>query len=107
MECLDGKEKWSVVEFFRECWSIQILVQNEVVFVQYLDVGLWYLVFYNDGKDKEMVFFNIVVLDLVQDCLCNCYGNGECVFGVCYCFLGFLGVDCVKVVCFVLCSGNG
>lgn len=62
MERLDGKEKWSVVESPRERRSIQTLVQNEAVFVQYLDAGLWHLAFYNDGKDKEMVSFNTVVL---------------------------------------------
>ncbi|KAL2779394.1 teneurin-2 isoform 2 [Daubentonia madagascariensis] len=107
MERLDGKEKWSVVESPRERRSIQTLVQNEAVFVQYLDVGLWHLAFYNDGKDKEMVSFNTVVLDSVQDCPRNCHGNGECVSGLCHCFPGFLGADCGKAACPVLCSGNG
>uniref|UniRef100_A0A8I3X416 Teneurin transmembrane protein 2 n=1 Tax=Callithrix jacchus TaxID=9483 RepID=A0A8I3X416_CALJA len=107
MERLDGKEKWSVVESPRERRSIQTLVQNEAVFVQYLDVGLWHLAFYNDGKDKEMVSFSTVVLDSVQDCPRNCHGNGECVSGVCHCFPGFLGADCAKAACPVLCSGNG
>lgn len=62
MERLDGKEKWSVVESPRERRSIQTLVQNEAVFVQYLDVGLWHLAFYNDGKDKELVSFTTVIL---------------------------------------------
>lgn len=62
MERLDGKEKWSVVESPRERRSIQTLVQNEAVFVQYLDMGLWHLAFYNDGKDKETVSFSTVVL---------------------------------------------
>ena len=65
MERLDGKEKWSVVESPRERRSIQTLVQNEAVFVQYLDVGLWHLAFYNDGKDKEMVSFNTVVFSVI------------------------------------------
>ncbi|XP_074068571.1 teneurin-2 isoform X5 [Macrotis lagotis] len=107
MERLDGKEKWSVVESPRERRSIQTLVQNEAVFVQYLDIGLWHLAFYNDGKDKEMVSFNTVVLDSVQDCPRNCHGNGECVSGVCHCFPGFHGADCAKAACPVLCSGNG
>ncbi|XP_073913831.1 teneurin-2 isoform X9 [Castor canadensis] len=107
MERLDGKEKWSVVESPRERRSIQTLVQNEAVFVQYLDVGLWHLAFYNDGKDKETVSFNTVVLDSVQDCPRNCHGNGECVSGLCHCFPGFLGADCAKAACPVLCSGNG
>ncbi|XP_036896596.1 teneurin-2 isoform X2 [Sturnira hondurensis] len=107
MERLDGKEKWSVVESPRERRSIQTLVQNEAVFVQYLDAGLWHLAFYNDGKDKEMVSFNTVVLDSVQDCPRNCHGNGECVSGLCHCFPGFLGADCAKAACPVLCSGNG
>lgn len=62
MERLDGKEKWSVVESPRERRSVQTLVQNEAVFVQYLDVGLWHLAFYNDGKDKEVVSFSTVIL---------------------------------------------
>ncbi|XP_019596469.2 teneurin-2 isoform X6 [Rhinolophus sinicus] len=107
MERLDGKEKWSVVESPRERRSIQTLVQNEAVFVQYLDVGLWHLAFYNDGKDKELVSFSTVVLDSVQDCPRNCHGNGECVSGLCHCFPGFLGADCAKAACPVLCSGNG
>ncbi|KAM4826765.1 LOW QUALITY PROTEIN: teneurin-2 [Thomomys bottae] len=107
MERLDGKEKWSVVESPRERRSIQTLVQNEAVFVQYLDMGLWHLAFYNDGKDKEMVSFNTVILDSVQDCPRNCHGNGECVSGLCHCFPGFLGADCAKAACPVLCSGNG
>ncbi|XP_072002049.1 teneurin-2 isoform X4 [Engystomops pustulosus] len=107
MERLDGKEKWSVIEAPRERRSIQTLVQNEAVFVQYLDVGIWHLAFYNDGKDKEMVSFNTVVLDSVQDCPRNCDGNGECVSGVCHCFPGFHGADCAKAACPVLCSGNG
>uniref|UniRef100_A0A803TY01 Teneurin-2 n=1 Tax=Anolis carolinensis TaxID=28377 RepID=A0A803TY01_ANOCA len=107
MERLDGKEKWSVVESPRERRSIQTLVQNEAVFVQYLDVGLWHLAFYNDGKDKEVVSFSTVVLDSVQDCPRNCHGNGECVSGVCHCFPGYHGADCAKAACPVLCSGNG
>ncbi|XP_026714247.1 teneurin-2 isoform X10 [Athene cunicularia] len=118
MERLDGKEKWSVVESPRERRSIQTLVQNEAVFVQYLDVGLWHLAFYNDGKDKEVVSFSTVILDSVQDCPRNCHGNGECVSGVCHCFPGFHGADCAKgrrhfnkykkkAACPVLCSGNG
>ncbi|KAL6038122.1 hypothetical protein STEG23_010854, partial [Scotinomys teguina] len=51
MERLDGKEKWSVVESPERC-SIQTLVQNEAVFVQYLDVGLWHLAFYNDARTR-------------------------------------------------------
>ncbi|KAK2544778.1 Tenm2 [Columba livia] len=134
MERLDGKEKWSVVESPRERRSIQTLVQNEAVFVQYLDVGLWHLAFYNDGKDKEVISFSTVILDSVQDCPRNCHGNGECVSGVCHCFPGFHGADCAKgaiplcstylcvaittpedlyplfdnpAACPVLCSGNG
>lgn len=69
MERLDGKEKWSVVESPRERRSIQTLVQNEAVFVQYLDVGLWHLAFYNDGKDKEVVSFSTVILGMYASML--------------------------------------
>lgn len=77
MERLDGKEKWSVVESPRERRSIQTLVQNEAVFVQYLDVGLWHLAFYNDGKDKEMVSFNTVVLGRSDLSEVTCHGGEE------------------------------
>ncbi|KAG5853501.1 hypothetical protein ANANG_G00074110 [Anguilla anguilla] len=107
MERLDGKEKWSVVESPRERRSIQTVVLNEAVFVQYLDPGTWHLAFYNDGKEKESVSFSTAVLDSVQECPRNCHGNGECVSGVCHCFPGFHGMDCSKVACPVLCSGNG
>ncbi|KAL4631291.1 teneurin-2-like isoform X5 [Arapaima gigas] len=107
MERLDGKEKWSVVESPRERRSVQTVVLNEAVFVQYLDPGTWHLAFYNDGKEKESVSFSTSILDSVQECPRNCHGNGECVSGVCHCFPGFHGMDCSKVACPVLCSGNG
>lgn len=62
MERLDGKEKWSVVESPRERRSIQTVVLNEAVFVQYLDPGTWHLAFYNDGKEKESVSFSTAIL---------------------------------------------
>ncbi|XP_051790160.1 teneurin-2 isoform X2 [Erpetoichthys calabaricus] len=107
MERLDGKEKWSVVESPRERRSIQTVVLNEAVFVQYLDTGSWHLAFYNDGKDKEAVSFSTAILESVQECPRNCHSNGECVSGVCHCFPGFHGADCSKAACPVLCSGNG
>ncbi|XP_042558730.1 teneurin-2-like [Clupea harengus] len=107
MERLDGKEKWSVVESPRERRSIQTVVQNEAVFVQYLDAGIWHLAFYNDGKEKESVSFSTAIMDSIQECPRNCHGNGECVSGVCHCFPGFHGMDCSKAACPVLCSGNG
>uniref|UniRef100_A0A3B3R151 Teneurin-2 n=1 Tax=Paramormyrops kingsleyae TaxID=1676925 RepID=A0A3B3R151_9TELE len=107
MERLDGREKWSVVESPRERRSVQTVVLNEAVFVQHLDPGSWHLAFYNDGKEREMVSFNTVVLESVQECPQNCHGNGECVSGVCHCFPGFHGMDCAKAACPVLCSGNG
>lgn len=68
-----------MVESPRERRSIQTLVQNEAVFVQYLDVGLWHLAFYNDGKDKEMVSFNTVVLGRygVSEVICHQEKNGN------------------------------
>ncbi|XP_014849252.1 PREDICTED: teneurin-2-like isoform X3 [Poecilia mexicana] len=107
MERLDGKEKWSVVESPRERRSIQTVVLNEAVFVQYLDAGAWHLAFYNDGRERESVSFSTNVMDSVQECPRNCHGNGECNSGVCHCFPGFHGMDCSKAACPVLCSGNG
>ncbi|XP_062309102.1 teneurin-2 isoform X2 [Osmerus eperlanus] len=107
MERLDGKEKWSVVESPRERRSIQTVVLNEAVFVQYLDPGTWHLAFYNDGRERETVSFSTVVLDSVQECPQNCHSNGECMSGVCHCFPGFHGMDCSKAACPVLCGGNG
>ena len=62
MERLDGKEKWSVVESPRERRSIQTVVLNEAVFVQYLDAGAWHLAFYNDGREREAVSFSTNVM---------------------------------------------
>lgn len=62
MERLDGKEKWSVVESPRERRSIQTVVLNEAVFVQYLDAGAWHLAFYNDGRERETVSFSTNVM---------------------------------------------
>lgn len=62
MERLDGKEKWSVVESPRERRSIQTVVLNEAVFVQYLDAGSWHLAFYNDGREMEMVSFSTNIM---------------------------------------------
>lgn len=62
MERLDGKEKWSVVESPRERRSIQTVVLNEAVFVQYLDAGAWHLAFYNDGRERETVSFSTNVI---------------------------------------------
>lgn len=62
MERLDGKEKWSVVESPRERRSIQTVVLNEAVFVQYLDAGAWHLAFYNDGRERESVSFSTNVM---------------------------------------------
>ncbi|CAG08395.1 unnamed protein product, partial [Tetraodon nigroviridis] len=107
MERLDGKEKWSVVESPRERRSIQTVVLNEAVFVQYLDAGSWHLAFYNDGREMETVSFSTNIMDSVQECPRNCHGNGECNSGVCHCFPGFHGMDCSKAACPVLCSGNG
>uniref|UniRef100_A0A3Q3WJ75 Uncharacterized protein n=1 Tax=Mola mola TaxID=94237 RepID=A0A3Q3WJ75_MOLML len=99
MERLDGKEKWSVVESPRERRSIQTVVLNEAVFVQYLDAGAWHLAFYNDGREREMVSFSTNIMDSVQECPRNCHGNGECNSGVCHCFPGFHGMDCSKGSC--------
>lgn len=53
-----------MVESPRERRSIQTVVQNEAIFVQYLDPGTWHLAFYNDGKEKEPVSFSTVALGM-------------------------------------------
>lgn len=40
-------------------------------------------------------------------CNQNCHGNGECIEGVCRCFLGFGGEDCRERICPRGCSGHG
>lgn len=62
MERLDGKQKWSVVETPRERRSVQTVVLNEAVFVQYLEPGSWHLAFYNDGREGEAISFSMAVL---------------------------------------------
>ncbi|KAM5223725.1 teneurin-4 isoform 13-T14 [Hipposideros larvatus] len=80
---------------------------HETGFIQYLDSGIWHLAFYNDGKESEVVSFLTTAIESVDNCPSNCYGNGDCISGICHCFLGFLGPDCGRASCPVLCSGNG
>lgn len=72
MERLDGKEKWSVVESPRERRSIQTVVLNEAVFVQYLDAGAWHLAFYNDGRERESVSFSTNVMGEKESTFYRC-----------------------------------
>uniref|UniRef100_A0AAQ4QAD9 Teneurin transmembrane protein 2 n=1 Tax=Gasterosteus aculeatus aculeatus TaxID=481459 RepID=A0AAQ4QAD9_GASAC len=80
MERLDGKEKWSVVESPRERRSIQTVVLNEAVFVQYLDAGAWHLAFYNDGREREAVSFSTNVMGETESALEVVTGEGEGTF---------------------------
>uniref|UniRef100_A0A3P8VNY4 Teneurin transmembrane protein 3 n=1 Tax=Cynoglossus semilaevis TaxID=244447 RepID=A0A3P8VNY4_CYNSE len=80
---------------------------HEAGFIQYLDLGIWHLAFYNDGRNTEHVSFNTIVIDSIMECPQNCHGNGDCLSGICHCFPGFLGPDCSRAACPVLCSGNG
>ncbi|KAL2076391.1 hypothetical protein ACEWY4_028012, partial [Coilia grayii] len=82
-------------------------VQNEAVFVQYLDAGIWHLAFYNDGKEKESVSLQHRHIGLYPRMPKKLPWQRECVSGVCHCFPGFHGMDCSKAACPVLCSGNG
>lgn len=77
MERLDGKEKWSVVESPRERRSIQTVVLNEAVFVQYLDAGAWHLAFYNDGREREIVSFSTNVMGESDGRLLICWRAAE------------------------------
>lgn len=51
-----------MVESPRERRSIQTVVLNEAVFVQYLDAGAWHLAFYNDGREREIVSFSTNIM---------------------------------------------
>ncbi|XP_016323114.1 teneurin-2 isoform X4 [Sinocyclocheilus anshuiensis] len=104
MERLDGKEKWSVIESPRERRSIQTVVQNEAIFVQYLDPGTWHLAFYNDGKEKEPVSFSTVALEV---CSADCGSHGVCVGGVCHCEEGWTGTSCDQRLCNPQCVKHG
>lgn len=68
-----------MVESPRERRSIQTVVLNEAVFVQYLDAGAWHLAFYNDGRERETVSFST-----------NVMGETESAFAV--------GVECGREV---------
>ncbi|XP_053714235.1 teneurin-3-like isoform X3 [Synchiropus splendidus] len=80
---------------------------HEAGFIQFLDVGIWHLAFYNDGCNMEQMSYNTLVIESLLECPKNCHGNGDCVSGVCQCFPGSLGPDCTRAACPVLCSGNG
>lgn len=56
-----------MVESPRERRSIQTVVLNEAVFVQYLDAGAWHLAFYNDGREREAVSFSTNIMGEARD----------------------------------------
>ncbi|KAM8842716.1 LOW QUALITY PROTEIN: teneurin-3 [Synchiropus picturatus] len=79
---------------------------HEAGFIQFLDVGIWHLAFYNDGRKMEQMSYNTLVIESLLECPKNCHGNGDCVSGLCQCFPGSLGPECTAA-CPVLCTGNG
>ncbi|XP_035389963.1 teneurin-4 isoform X2 [Electrophorus electricus] len=87
--------------------SLVPLSSHATGFIQYMDSGIWHLAVYNDGKETEQVSYLSTAIDSIDDCPSNCFGNGDCVAGICNCFLGFRGLDCGRASCPVLCSGNG
>ncbi|KAG2457049.1 TEN4 protein, partial [Polypterus senegalus] len=91
----------------RQHRSLVPITNHDTGFIQYLDSGIWHLAVYNDGKEAEQVSFITTVIESVDECPSNCYGNGDCVSGTCHCFLGFLGPDCGREGCPGLCNGNG
>uniref|UniRef100_A0A8C2K925 Teneurin-3 n=1 Tax=Cyprinus carpio TaxID=7962 RepID=A0A8C2K925_CYPCA len=96
VELLDGsrliaKEKRGLVEVEGAARKSRSVNVHEAEFIRYLDSGTWHLAFYNDGKNTEQVSYNTIIID----CL------------LCHCFPGFLGPDCSRAACPVLCSGNG
>ncbi|XP_073710432.1 teneurin-3 isoform X5 [Misgurnus anguillicaudatus] len=111
VELLDGsrlisRERVQLDPDIRDRLEIPVSVQ-QAGFIQYLHTGVWHLAFYNDGRSVEPVSYNTIMLESVMECPHNCYGNGECVSGMCTCFPGFLGPYCSRAACPVLCSGNG
>uniref|UniRef100_A0A4W3JYJ2 Teneurin transmembrane protein 4 n=1 Tax=Callorhinchus milii TaxID=7868 RepID=A0A4W3JYJ2_CALMI len=112
VELLDGRrllaqEVKSLEGFQQQHRSLVPLTNRETGFIRYLDSGIWHLAFYNDGKEVELVSFITTIIESLDECPANCYGNGECVSGMCHCFLGYIGPDCARASCPVLCSANG
>uniref|UniRef100_A0A8C1NDL7 Teneurin-3 n=1 Tax=Cyprinus carpio TaxID=7962 RepID=A0A8C1NDL7_CYPCA len=94
VELLDGsrliaKEKRGLVEVEGAARKSRSVNVHEAEFIRYLDSGTWHLAFYNDGKNTEQVSYNTIIIE----CPHNCHG--------------FLGPDCSRAACPVLCSGNG
>uniref|UniRef100_A0A8C1N9U7 Teneurin-3 n=1 Tax=Cyprinus carpio TaxID=7962 RepID=A0A8C1N9U7_CYPCA len=111
VELLDGsrliaKEKRGLVEVEGAARKSRSVNVHEAEFIRYLDSGTWHLAFYNDGKNTEQVSYNtIIIVDLIVSTQLPWYG--DCRSGTCHCFPGFLGPDCSRAACPVLCSGNG
>uniref|UniRef100_A0A8C2Q4I7 Teneurin-3 n=1 Tax=Cyprinus carpio TaxID=7962 RepID=A0A8C2Q4I7_CYPCA len=110
VELLDGsrliaKEKRGLVEVEGAARKSRSVNVHEAEFIRYLDSGTWHLAFYNDGKNTEQVSYNTIIIGVWgwgSECLLI---STDCL--LCHCFPGFLGPDCSRAACPVLCSGNG
>ncbi|KAF7707190.1 teneurin-1-like isoform X3 [Silurus meridionalis] len=107
VKLLDGKQLISeqLINLSSEQRNLQLHSLQDTGFIEYMDPGTWYLALYNDGKKMEQVLLLSTTIETMDGCSSSC--NGECVAGHCHCFPGFLGPNCEKDTCPVLCSGNG
>lgn len=44
---------------------------HQAGFIQYLDVGVWHLAFYNDGRNVEAVSYNTIIQGTRAHICCN------------------------------------
>ncbi|KAI3352310.1 hypothetical protein L3Q82_005175 [Scortum barcoo] len=83
---------------------------HEAGFIQYLDTGIWHLAFYNDGRNTEQVSYNTIIIESSRLwSVLRIVMETEIVVSQEYATVsqGFLGPDCSRAACPVLCSGNG
>lgn len=75
MELLDGsrliaKEHRSLSEPETRGWLDHPVTVHQAGFIQYLDLGVWHLAFYNDGRNIEAVSYNTIIQGMMRTHIC-------------------------------------
>ncbi|OTF76366.1 Calcium-binding EGF-like domain containing protein [Euroglyphus maynei] len=71
--------------------TMQHIIQKE--FTKYLDIGIWFLTFYNDAPLHVDVSLDLTLAN-EESCPFNCRGHGVCIAGHCKCDPGYNGESC-------------
>jgi len=69
--------------------------RSVILLSEYLESGRWFLRLLNDDVlQRSVVLTSSVDTNAEVRCPQQCSGNGNCVYGKCHCFDGFMSSDC-------------